>query len=80
MKKTFIHSLRFMLAVVFVTVIASLTLSAAELPEKFAEATEVPEGYIGIYSVEDFDITDMTGKYILMNNISFQNESPLTII
>ncbi len=45
------------------------------------EAT-VPEGYIGIYTAEDLDNirNDLSGKYILMNNIdlsSYENWNPI---
>lgn len=74
MKKTVICSLRLFLSVLFIAVIASLTLSAVELPEKFAEITVVPDGYIGIYTADDLSITNMKGKYILMADIDFENE------
>lgn len=37
--------------------------------------TEVPEGYVGVYTKDDLDYIklDMSGKYILMNDIVFED-------
>lgn len=44
--------------------------------ESASPLTEVPEGYIGIYTAEDLDNirNNMTGNYILMNDIEFSDE------
>lgn len=49
------------------------TLSFATEPETAEHLTEVPEGYVGIYTKDDLDNIklDMAGKYILMNDIVF---------
>ena len=38
--------------------------------------TEVPEGYVGVYTKDDLDYVrlNMSGKYILMNDIIFNTE------
>ena len=47
----------------------------AEETEGTEHLTEVPEGYVGIYTKDDLDNIklDMTGKYILMNDIVFED-------
>lgn len=44
-------------------------------PESPLHKTEVPDGYVGIYTVDDFDYmrNSSSGKYILMNDIDMNN-------
>lgn len=44
--------------------------------EEFIRLTEVPEGYIGIYTKYDLDAVrnNLSGNYILMNDIEFTDE------
>ena len=48
-------------------------ISYAECADISGQLTEVPDGYIGIYSKNDLNNirTDLNGKYILMRNIYF---------
>lgn len=50
-------------------------LVTEELPAEPAHKTEVPDGYVGIYSVDDFEYIRTTpkGNYILMSDIDFSN-------
>ncbi len=50
-------------------------ISFAEETETTEHLTEVPEGYIGIYTPDDLDNIklDLSGKYILMNDITFED-------
>lgn len=50
-------------------------LVTEELPTEPAHKTEVPDGYVGIYSVDDFEYIRTTpkGNYILMSDIDFSN-------
>lgn len=50
-------------------------ISFAEEIEITEHLTEVPEGYIGVYTKEDLDNIklNMEGKYILMNDIVFED-------
>ena len=43
--------------------------------------TKIPDGYVGIYTAEDLDAVryDLTGKYILMNNIDLTNRNFIPI-
>ena len=50
-------------------------VSFAEEIDTVEHLTEVPEGYVGIYNKDDLDNIklDVTGKYILMNDIIFED-------
>ena len=50
-------------------------ICSAEESETPEHLTEVPEGYLGIYTKDDLDSIklDMAGKYILMNDIVFND-------
>lgn len=50
-------------------------ISFAEETDTAEHLTEVPEGYVGIYNKDDLDNIklDVTGKYILMNDIVFED-------
>lgn len=50
-------------------------LITEELPAEPAHKTEVPDGYVGIYSVDDFEYIRTTpqGNYILMADMDFSN-------
>ena len=50
-------------------------ISFAEESEGTEHLSEVPEGYVGIYTKEDLDNVklNMSGKYILMNDIVFED-------
>lgn len=50
-------------------------LVTEELPAEPAHKTEVPDGYVGIYSVDDFEYIRTTpqGNYILMADMDFSN-------
>ncbi|MBQ4645054.1 MAG: hypothetical protein IJB72_04790 [Clostridia bacterium] len=50
-------------------------VSFAEETELQEHLAEVPEGYVGIYTKDDLDSIklDMAGKYILMNDIIFED-------
>lgn len=74
MKKTVLKFVQLFLSVLFIASIASIVLNAAELPEKFTATVEVPDGYIGIYTADDLNITNMKGKYILMADIDVEND------
>ncbi len=62
------------LAVIMVWGCFSLIGSAEEI-ESTEHLTEVSEGYVGIYTKDDLDNIklDMAGKYILMNDIVFED-------
>lgn len=69
------------LAIFLTFVLCFGVLSVALAAEDDAVAT-VPDGYIGIYTAEDLDNVrnNLSGKYILMNNIdlsSYENWSPI---
>lgn len=51
------------------------SISFAEETENTEHLTEVPEGYIGVYTKDDLDNVklNMAGKYILMNDIVFED-------
>ncbi len=53
----------------------TLTGNSEEEPADFPHLTEVPEGYIGIYTKEDLNAVrnNLSGNYILMNDIEFTN-------
>ena len=68
------------LAVLTVTVFAAVPSLRRMLNLPFLSESErqetVPEGWIGVYTVEDLDAVrhDLNGKYILMNDLIFTEE------
>ena len=75
------------LAVLTVTVFAAVPSLRRMLNLPFLSESErqdtVPEGWIGVYTVEDLDAVrnDLNGKYILMNDLTFSEEAaPFTPI
>lgn len=75
------------LAVLTVTVFAAVPSLRRMLNLPFLSESErqdtVPEGWIGVYTVEDLDAVrhDLDGKYILMNDITFTDgDAPFTPI
>ena len=65
-------------AVILALVMSLSCFSLVSFAEETAtqeNLTEVPEGYVGIYTKEDLDNIklDMSGKYILMNDIVFDD-------
>ena len=75
------------LAVLTVTVFAAVPSLRRMLNLPFLTESErqdtVPEGWIGVYTVEDLDNirNDLDGKYILMNDITFTDgDAPFTPI
>ncbi len=50
-------------------------IGLAEGTETSEHLTEVPEGYVGVYTKDDLDYVrlNMSGKYILMNDIVFED-------
>mgnify|MGYP003293155333 CR=1 FL=1 len=67
-------SIAILLALIMSVTCFSL-IAFAEEPAVQAHLAEVPEGYVGIYTKDDLDNIklDMTGKYILMNDIVFND-------
>ena len=65
-------SIAILLALIMSVTCFSL-IAFAEEPAVQAHLAEVPEGYVGIYTKGDLDNIklDLTGKYILMNDIVF---------
>ncbi|MBR2327955.1 MAG: hypothetical protein IKA51_04985 [Clostridia bacterium] len=49
------------------------SFNGAEIPEPPAHLTEVPEGYVGVYTKADLNNvrSNLSGNYILMNDIEF---------
>ncbi|MBQ9151832.1 MAG: hypothetical protein IJX72_06245 [Clostridia bacterium] len=75
------------LAVLTVTVFAAIPSLRRMINLPFLSESErqdtVPEGWIGVYTVEDLDNirNDLSGKYILMNDITFTDgDAPFTPI
>ena len=75
------------LAVLTVTVFAAVPSLRRMINLPFLSESErqdtVPEGWIGVYTVEDLDNirNDLSGKYILMNDITFTDgDAPFTPI
>lgn len=64
------------LSALLIVVLVVSMFSVAGLNTVAVESvTEVPEGYVGIYTKEDLDNVklDMSGKYIMMNSIIFDD-------
>ena len=75
------------LAVLTLTVFAAVPSLRHVLNLPFLSESErqetVPEGWIGVYTVEDLDNirNDLDGKYILMNDLTFpENAAPFSPI
>ena len=79
MKRTFCKIIALSLAVVLCFSNANFVVFADDTVEATTATeylTEVPDGYIGIYTKEDLDNirNDLTANYILMNDINFAEE------
>ena len=64
------------LSVVLVVLMIFSCFSIISFAEESVDhLTEVPEGYVGVYTKDDLDYIklDMSGKYILMNDIVFED-------
>lgn len=63
------------LSVVLAMVIGLGSFALITSAETSEHLTEIPEGYVGVYTKEDLDNIklDMSGKYILMNDIIFED-------
>ena len=74
MKQTVKRSLSILLALL-VCFACIPTVSVAAEAGAIEHLTEVPDGYIAVYTKEDLDNIklNMSGKYILMNDIIFED-------
>lgn len=79
MKNKALLSICSVFVLILLSTILAVSVYAVELPSDYTKHMSVPDGYTPVYSADELIITDLSGKYILMNDID-TNGNTLTPI